>query len=65
MMREIFIRTNYLNWLDYLQLICDSKNDQYNSTTKHTPNTLWNEDSFYTNVKVKTRELFYFFAKNQ
>ena len=57
MMREIFIRTNDLNWVDYLQLLCDNKNTQYNSTTKHIPNTLWNPDSFYTNVKNKTREL--------
>ena len=56
-MREIFIRTNDLNWLDYLQVCVDSKNTQYNRTTKHTPNTIWNPDSFYTNVKNKTREL--------
>ena len=56
MTREIFIRTNDLNWLDYLQVCVDSKNDQYNRTIKHTPNQLWNPDSFYTNVKNK-REL--------
>ena len=57
MMREIFIRTNSLNWLDYLQICCDNKNTQYNSTTKHSPNKLWAPDSFYNNVKNKTREL--------
>ena len=57
MMREIFIRNNNLRWVEYLQICCDNKNTQYNKTTKHSPNTLWNEDSFYTNVKNKTREL--------
>ena len=57
MLREIFIRNNNLKWLDYLQICCDNKNSQYNKTTKHSPNTLWNEDSFYNNVKHKTREL--------
>lgn len=57
MMREIFIRTNDLNWLDYLQACVDSKNTQYNKTTKHTPNQLWNEDSFYTNVQNRRRQL--------
>ena len=57
MMREIFIRTNSLNWLDYLQICCDNKNTQYNSTTKQAPNKLWNPDSFYDRVKNKTREL--------
>ena len=57
MLREIFIRTNNLNWVDYLQICCDNKNTQYNKTTKHTPNQLWDPDSFYDNVKNKTREL--------
>jgi len=57
MFREIFIRTNSLRWVEYLQICCDNKNTQFNKTTKHSPNTLWNEDSFYTNVKNKTREL--------
>jgi hypothetical protein len=57
MMREIFIRTNDLNWLDYLQICCDNKNSQYNKTTKHTPDSLWNPDSFYDRVKNNTREL--------
>ena len=57
MFREIFIRTNSLRWVEYLKICCDNKNTQFNKTTKHSPNTLWNEDSFYTNVKNKTREL--------
>ena len=57
MMRDLFIRNNNLNWLDYLQLICDNKNNQYNSTTKAKPNTLWNEDSYYFNVDKNQREL--------
>jgi hypothetical protein len=56
MIREIFIRTNDLNWLDYLQICCNNKNSQYNKTTKHTPNSLWNPDSFYDRVK-NNREL--------
>ena len=57
MLREIFVRNNNLKWVDYLQICCDNKNTQYNKTTKHSPNTLWNEDSFYTNVKNINREL--------
>ena len=56
MFREIFIRTNDLNWVDYLQICCDNKNTQYNKTTKHAPNTLWNQDSFYDNVKNRENE---------
>ena len=51
MFRELFIRNNNLNWVDYLQICCDNKNTQYNRTTKHAPNKLWNQDSFYDNVK--------------
>ena len=51
MIREIFIRNNNLNWLDYLQVCIDNKNTQFNKTTKHTPNQLWHTDSFYHNVK--------------
>ena len=53
MFREIFIRTNDLNWVHYLQICCDSKNSQFNKTTKHTANELWNQDSFYDNVKTR------------
>ena len=56
MMREIFIRTNNLNWVDYLQQIIDSKNETYNSTIKAKPNLIWHPDSFYNNVKNRTRE---------
>jgi hypothetical protein len=51
MMREIFIRNNNLNWLDYLQNIIDSKNETYNSTIKAKPNLIWNPENFYNNVK--------------
>ena len=57
MLREIFIRNNNLKWVDYLQICCDNKNTQYNSTTKHTPNQLWAPDSFYDKVKNNNREL--------
>ena len=56
MMREIFIRTNNLNWVDYLQQIIDNKNETYNSTIKAKPNLIWHPDSFYNNVKNRTRE---------
>jgi hypothetical protein len=56
MMREIFIRTNDLNWLDYLQHMIDNKNETYNSTIKAKPNLIWHPDSFYNNVKNRTRE---------
>ena len=56
MMRDIFIRTNNLNWIDYLQIICDNKNESYNSTTKSKPNTLWNEDSYYFNIDRNKEE---------
>ena len=51
MMREIFIRDNNLNWIDNLQLLIDNKNESYNSTIKAKPNLIWNQDSFYDNVK--------------
>ena len=54
-MRELFIRNNNLNWIDYLQVICDNKNTQYN-ITKHSANQLWHPDSFYTYIKNRTRE---------
>lgn len=56
MMREIFIRTNNLNWVDYLQQIINNKNETYNSTIKAKPNLIWHPDSFYNNVKNRTRE---------
>ena len=57
MMRDIFIRTNNLNWVDYLQIMCDNKNNQYNQTTKNKPNNLWNEDSYYFNIDKNKREM--------
>jgi transposase InsO family protein len=53
MMRDIFIRNNNLNWIDYLQDMINSKNESYNSTIKSKPNLIWNPDSFYDNVKNK------------
>ena len=50
MMREIFIRANSLNLRDYLQLICDNKITQYNSTTKH---TLRGENRFFPRASTQ------------
>jgi len=41
MIREVFIRENTLNWVRYLNAICENKNNQKSSTTKFTPNQLW------------------------
>ena len=51
MMRDIFIRNNNLNWVDYLQDMVNNKNESYNSTIKAKPNYIWTEDNFYNNVK--------------
>ena len=51
MIREIFIRSNDLNWINYLDIMVDSKNESYNSTIKAKPNLIWNEDNFYNTVK--------------
>ena len=64
MIKEIFIRTNNLNWVDYLQIMVDNKNETFNSTIKAKPNDIWNKDSFYDNVKTKTRELPVSLTKN-
>ena len=44
---------------------CNNKNSQYNKTTKHTPDSLWNPDSFYDRVKNNTRELPASIAKSE
>lgn len=41
MMRENFIRTNSLNWIDYLDDFIENRNNSKHSTTKQTPNQVW------------------------
>ena len=41
MMRENFIRTNSLNWIDYLDTFIENRNNSKHSTTKQTPNQVW------------------------
>jgi hypothetical protein len=48
-LREISIRTNSLSWIQFLQTVCDNKNNSKSSTTKYTPNQLWKS----TNTPVR------------
>ena len=41
MMRENFIRTNSLNWIDYLDEFVENRNNSKHTTTKQTPNQVW------------------------
>ena len=42
--REVFLRTNNLNWVDYLKDIQDNKNKNYNSKIKAVPYDLFHND---------------------
>ena len=41
MMRDGFLRNNDLDWRTHLQSYCNNRNDSKHSTTKSTPNELW------------------------
>ena len=41
LIRDIFLRTNKLNWTRYLGSVEDNLNNTYNSKKKATPNELW------------------------
>ena len=41
MIREGFIRNNNLNWVNYLPLYIQNRNNSKHSTTKQTPNEIW------------------------
>lgn len=41
LIRDIFLRTNKLNWTRYLQNVEDNLNNTYNGKKKATPNQLW------------------------
>ena len=42
-LREIMIRNNSQNWVNYLQICSNNMNSQRNGTTKQTPDSLWKE----------------------
>lgn len=41
MIRETFVRTNNLNWVDYLDDLVINRNNTKHTTTKHTPAQIW------------------------
>ena len=54
MLREIFIRTNDTNWINFLQACLNNKNTQRNSTIKARPIDVWTErDGFKHNVVAR------------
>ena len=56
-LREIAIRKNSLNWVDYLDNVCENKNLSRSSTTKYTPNQLWKSQN--TPIIPKTSSAYF------
>ena len=57
MMRDGFLRNNDLDWRTHLQSYCDNRNDSKHSTTKSTPNQLWQQGrAVIPNIPAAERE---------
>ena len=52
-LREIMIRNNSQNWVNYLQICSNNMNSQRNGTIKQTPDSLWKEVTRYKEKKMR------------
>ena len=50
-LREMAIRTKSLRWIDHLQTAVNNKNATVNSTTKFTPNQLYNDEPYNSSIQ--------------
>jgi len=57
MLREVMIRTNSQNWVNNLQVCCDNKNSQRNSTIKARPLDVWKPNYNIAPVNVTARRI--------
>lgn len=55
LIRDVFLRTNQMNWTRYIDAIEDNLNNTYNSKRKATPNELWSDTT--DKIKMPRRNL--------
>jgi hypothetical protein len=55
--RDIFIRTQKLNWTRYLNDVEDNLNNTYNSRKKTTPNQLWTATTDKVQMPIQTNRI--------
>ena len=55
LIRDIFLRTNKMNWTKYLKDVQDNLNNTYNSKKKATPNELWTDTT--DKIRMPNRNL--------